>query len=332
MESLGAVQAQDYRGSLWGIGLRTARATEGDVERAIAERSIVRSWPLRGTLHFVASKDIRWMLHLLAPRILARCRARHRQLELDEATFAKSRQQLEKALEGGRSLTRPEAYALLEQAEIATAEQRGIHVLSALAMQGILCFGARRGRQSTFVLLDEWIPKSRALDRDEALGELARRYFRSHGPAQLVDFSWWAGLPLGEARLGLEIAGKDLAKRVAGAREYWSAPSCPPSPYGTVAHLLPPWDEFTVAYRDRDAFLDPAHANRARNGIFSAVVTIDGRIAGLWRRREKDDRVVVEADLFGRHPRAALTSLERAVARYAEFRGLDGWLATSAPS
>jgi hypothetical protein len=274
---------------------------------------------MRGTLHFVASPDVRWMLRLLAPRVLARSRGRHRQLELDDATFAKSRARLERALEGGRALTRPDAYALLERAGIATAEQRGVHVLAVLAMQGVLCFGERRGRQPTFVLLDEWIPKSRELDRDEALGELARRYFTSHGPATLADFSWWSGLPLGEARRGLEVAGKTLVKRAISGCEHWSAFPPRKSRPSQVVHLLPPWDEFTVAYRDRDAFLDARHAKRAGNAIFSPVVTVDGRVAGLWRRRERNGRVVIQTEFFGRTGPAVDKRLARAMARYREF-------------
>ena len=167
------VQAQVIFGSLWGIGLRTANGTESDVERAIAERTIVRSWPMRGTLHFVAADDIRWMLQLLTPRIASRGAARRRQLDLDSLTLVRSRNRLEKALSGGNALTRPQAYRALKEAGIATAEQRGLHILLELGMQGILCFGPRMGRQPSFVLLDEWIPASRAIDHDEALGELA---------------------------------------------------------------------------------------------------------------------------------------------------------------
>ncbi|HEV3030025.1 MAG TPA: winged helix DNA-binding domain-containing protein [Polyangia bacterium] len=328
VEWLGAVQAQDYRGSLWGVGLRTRAATELDVERAIAERAIVRTWPMRGTLHLVASKDVRWMLRHLAPRVLARSRGRHRQLELDEATFAKSGARLGRALEGGRALTRPEAFAELERAGIATSGQRGIHILGALAMQGLLCLGARRGRQPTFVLLDEWLPRSRALERDEALGELARRYFTSHGPATPVDFSWWSGLPLGEARRAVELAGKTLVKR-GPAGDTWSATPPRTGARATVAHLLPPWDEFTVAYRDRAAFLEAAHAKRAGNGIFS-VVTIDGRVAGTWRRQEKAGAVRVRVQLFEPPGAAVHGALERAVSRFARFVGLPGSLSLGA--
>jgi hypothetical protein len=327
VESLGAIQAQDYRGGLWGVGLRAASTTEGEVERALAERAILRTWPMRGTLHFVASADVRWMLRLLTPRVLVRCEGRSRALGLDAATLRKSRARLEAALVGDRALTRAEVYAVLEGAGVATAGGRGLHVLLLLGIQGVLCFGTRRGRQPTFVLLDEWVPRSRALERDAALGELAARYFTSHGPATVHDFSWWSGLTVGDARRAIEIAGSALAKRGIGARDYWSGGSLDaPSRRPSVAHLLPPWDELTVAYRDRDAFLDPAHAERTRNGIFAAVVAIDGRIAGLWQRRETRDQVQVEAELFAHHPPASHIALERAAARYATFLGVRGSL------
>lgn len=326
---LGAVQAQDYRGGLWGIGLRTRDATEAEVERAIEKRAIVRTWPMRGTLHFVAARDARWMVALLAPRVVVRARGRHRQLELDEATFGKSRARLERALEGGRALTRPEAYAVLERAGVRTANQRGIHILAVLAMRGVLCFGARRDRQPTFVLLDEWIPRSRALERDEALGELARRYFTSHGPATERDFAWWSGLPLRDAHRAVEIAAAHLARRDAEGPT-WSASRRRTSRDATRVHLLPPWDEFTVAYRDRGAILAPAHAKRAGNAIFTAVALVDGRVVGLWRRQERKVgaavRVRIDVELFEPHGADVEAALARAVARYAAFVGGQGTL------
>ena len=325
-----AVQAQDFRGSLWGIGLRTESAVEADVERAIVRRTIVRTWPMRGTLHFVASKDVRWMLRLLTPRIVARCEGRRRQLDLDAATLAKSATRLEAALAGGRARTRREMYEALERCGIATSGQRGIHILGELAMRGVLCLGARQGRQPTFVLLDEWIPVSRLLERDEALGELARRYFASHGPATVGDLAWWSGLSLGDARRGLEVAGQTVTKHRVASSVYWvaSSPPAPPASTGrtTVGHLLPAFDEYTVAYRDRSAFLDAAHATRARNGIFSPVVLLDGRIAGTWRRRTTREALVLEADLFQPPTRAARRALEAVVRRYADFSGLPASL------
>ena len=160
---LGALQAQDYGGTLWAIGLRMTSATEQGIEQAIAERTIVRTWPMRGTLHFVAANDVRWMLALLAPRVIAGSVGRSRQLELDEATFARSKEVFAHALQGGQQLTRDEMLQTLEQAGIATTGQRGYHLLVQSAQAGLICFGSRRGKQPTFALLDDWIPQMKPL-------------------------------------------------------------------------------------------------------------------------------------------------------------------------
>jgi hypothetical protein len=315
----GAVQAQDYRGALWGIAQRTTGATEADVERALAERTIVRTWPMRGTLHFVAAADVRWMTRLLAPRIIARAATRHRALELDAKTFARSRQLLARALHDTQ-LDRAAVYAVLARGGVSPAGQRGIHILVQLAMEGMLCYGAPRGKQQTFALLDDWIPSSRGvLEGDEALGELARRYLTSHGPATVHDLAWWSGLNLSEARRAIELAAPDVVERDG----HWRAAALPALPRTAArAHLLPAYDEYTVAYRDRSAILDPAMAARTRNGIFSPVVVLDGAIAGTWRRTLQRDRLTVTAELLAAATPAVRRALEAAVARYGRFHGV----------
>ena len=322
----GAVQAQDYRASLWGIGQRVRGATEVSVERAIAGREIVRTWPMRGTLHLLAAADVRWITRTLAPRAIARAEGRHRELGLDVRTFARARGVVERALAGGGVMTRDELYAELARGRIAPTGQRGIHVLCMLAMQGVLCFGPHRGKQPTFALLDEWIApppaRDRDRDRDDALGELARRYFTSHGPATLADFAWWTGLPLGEARRAHALAKPHLEEVIVDGQPCSWVPSGRRAG-GPSVHLLPPYDEYTVAYRDRSAILDPAYAERMRNGIFSPVIAIAGELAGTWRREIRGERVIVRADLLRAAARAPLAA---AVARYAAFHGRAGEL------
>lgn len=318
VRAFGAVQAQDYRAALWGIALRTTGATEADVERAIAARTIVRTWPMRGTLHFVAPADVRWMLRLLARRVIPRAAARHRELGLDDAVFARARTIFERALAGDRQLTRPETFALLEEHGIAAGGQRGVHILGRLAMEGVLCFGPHRGKQPTLALLDEWVPPPRRdLDDDEALGELARRYLGSHGPATEDDLAWWSGLPLGEARRAIEIARHDLHEEGG----WWSGRDAPretgPADRAPRVDLLPPFDEYTVAYRERSAFLDADLAARTRNGIMSPVVLVDGRIAGVWSRARagRGVRLRIELARSVGDPRA----IEQQVERFGRF-------------
>ncbi|MCB0163614.1 MAG: AlkZ family DNA glycosylase [Anaerolineae bacterium] len=299
---LGAVQAQDYLGTLWALGLRMQQAVEADIEQAIANREIVRTWPMRGTLHFVAPKDVRWMLALLTPRIIAKTARRHQQLELDEATFDKSETVFAEALQGGNSLTRPEIMAVLEQAGISTKGQRGYHMLWRAAQNGLICFGPRQGKQDTFVWLDDWVPAGPSLSRDESLSELARRYFTGHGPATVQDFIWWSGLLTADARDAVEMIAPELAEEVIDGQTYWlaSTDSVPKAPSPTV-FLLPGFDEYLLGYRDRSAVLDPVHANKIApggNGMFNPTIVIDGQVIGTWKRTLRKKMVTIELQPF----------------------------------
>ncbi|MEK6371432.1 MAG: winged helix DNA-binding domain-containing protein [Acidobacteriota bacterium] len=307
----GAVQAQDYFGMLWALGARSRHAAESDVERAIIERRIVRCWPMRGTLHVVAAEDVRWMLELLAPRVLARRARIERYYELDGKMLRRGRAFVERALRGGRTLTRAELYAALEKGGVATGAGRGLHVVFALAHERVICFGPRQGKQPTFVLFDEWVPTSRPKTRDEALAELARRYFRSHAPAGVADFVWWSGLTVKDAKDAIALSGASLDGEGAAA-----TPS---------VHLLPPFDEYTVAYKDRTAILDPAFAKRlnAGGGMLNAVVVVNGRVAGNWKRSIVGDSVAVTVSPFHPLTKREARAVEREAARYAAFLGLS---------
>jgi hypothetical protein len=323
----GAVQAQDYPGALWAVGMRTSGATEADVERAVSARTIVRTWPLRGTLHFVAPEDVRWMMTWLAPRMIERAAPRFRQLELDPRTFARSSAVFVEALQGNRQLSRPRLYALLERSGISTAGSRGLHLLWRCAHDGLICFGAREGKQHTFALLEEWVPKAAIPSRDEALAALALRYFTSHGPATLQDFGWWSGLSAADMRRAVDIAGAPLRTATIEGDTYLHAgrtrgPAPATNKAGSPhAVLLPPYDEYTVAYRDRRAALDPKHAAAARNGIFSPTLLLNGRIAGTWTRRLTKDGVAVALQPFSRLSGGRARAAAAAVARYGRFIG-----------
>lgn len=321
---MGAVQAQDYLGALWALGLRTKTAREETIERAIADRKVVRTWPMRGTLHFVAPADVRWMLALLTPRVIAGQRGRHRQLELDQAVFDRSRDLLTHALEGGRQLTRDALYEILEAAGISTAGQRGIHILGRLAQDGLLCFGARQGKQQTFALLEEWVPPARVLERDEALAELAARYFTSHGPATVQDFTWWSGLTVADARKGIELAGPRLERETLDGQDYWLSPTELDARWEpSAAWLLPPFDEYIVAYKDRSAVLDPALGKlMSSNGIFYPVIVLDGRAAGTWKRAFKKGSVVITLSPFAPLKKKDRQAVAEAAERYGAFHGL----------
>ena len=333
---LGAMQAQDYLAALWAIGLRMRAATQAAVEQAIAERRIVRTWPMRGTLHFVAAEDVRWMSALMTPRVIAGSAARlRREHGLDDAVLARCRKIVVKSLQGGQALTRGALYAALETAGIATAQQRGIHITGRLAQEGLLCLGPRADKQPTFVLLEEWVTRHRAPARDEALAELALRYFRSRGPATAHDFAWWSGLTLKDAQLGIELARTGLHQESIEGTAYWQGDEIPAT-FENVANpqLLPSFDEYLVAYKDRSAALE-ARFNRqviGINGLFNASVVVDGRVVGTWKRTLGKTSVAIELVPFRRLLKKERAAVEAEAQRYGNFIGLPVRVSQTAAS
>lgn len=321
----GAVQGQDYLYSLWALGMRVAGATEATVEQAIAARQIIRTWPFRGTIHYVTAADARWMVKLTTERSLHRATRRLRQLELDDDTLARSRGIIVATLQANEQVARPDLLKALDAAGVSPAGQRGYHILWYHANEGLIGLGPRRGKQQTIVLLDEWLPPVRELTRDEALAELARRYFTSHGPAQLKDFIWWSSLPAAEARSGLEAAKSRLAQETIDGKEFWYDPIQPAGVMvSPTAHLLPFLDEYLIAYRDRDAIQDPAYNKLVDSGnvSFHAPFLIDGRVAGIWKRTLKKERVVIEVTAFRPLGVAERDALAAAANRFGAFLGL----------
>jgi len=308
--------------------LRTRGATENSIEQAIGERTIVRTWPLRGTLHFVAAEDARWMLDLCGPRTLARNTARlKREFGIDSRVVASSRKALSDALRGGNCLSRPEVYRRFEAAGIATKASRGLHLLWWLAHEGLICVGPRAGKQQTFVLMDEWLPAATPRSREESLAELARRYFTSHGPATVRDFAWWSGLTATEAASALEMVARELMTETIEDQTYWQAPIAATTRAARSCHLLPAYDEYTVAYQDRSAIMTSRVAARADSGhgIFYPPIVIDGQVAGTWSRVLKKDAVAITCRLFAPLDRRQQQALAAAAQRYAKFLGLKQW-------
>jgi hypothetical protein len=274
-----AMQAQDYLGALWAIGLRMREATEARVERAVAERRIVRSWPMRGTLHFVAAEDVRWLLALLAPRSIARDRLRlPRQHGLDDAAIAHARRVTEALLEKEGALAREALYARWEAAGIGTAQQRGINLVNRLAQEGVLCHGARDGSRQTYVLLDDWVPATRPVPRDEALARLALRYLRSRGPATAQDLAWWSGLTVKDAQAAIASVAGELHAEAVDGNTYWRVRDDGGGAHPRSLHLLPPFDEFLVAYADRGA----ARRSTATSSASTACSVPASWSTGAW--------------------------------------------------
>jgi hypothetical protein len=326
---LGAVQAQDYPAAKWALGLRAPGLTDADVEQAFAEGSILRTHVLRPTWHFVTPADIRWMLALTGPRLHKASAPYNRALGLDDAILKRCRAMIERALRDGRQLTRAEVGLSLRGGGIDVSGPAVGQVMMHVELEGIVCSGARQGKQSTYALLEARAPRGRIVTRDEALGQLAQRYFASHGPATLRDYVWWSGLVVGDARRGIEIAGGGLERRVIDDRTYWSAgASATTARAARGAHLLPNYDEYLVAYRDRDALVAPSRraaasrprASNPRGGdVFSHSLVVDGVLAGSWTRTHQRDGVTLDIAPCRRLDPAERRAVAAAAERYGRF-------------
>lgn len=324
VSALGAVQSQDYAGGKWAIAQRIQRpVTDAALDNAFNNGSILRTHILRPTWHFVTPADIRWMLELTAPRVHAANAFMVRQTELDASLLHKTNRILEKALQGGKQKTRTELGALLEQKGISTKNGvRLAYILMRAELDGIICSGARRGKQFTYALLDERAPNAKKLDREEALAELTRRYFSTRGPATARDYVMWSGLTLTDARKGIELVKQSFESATLGDQTYWFPPPTPQTKRADIIHLLPNYDEYFIGYQDRSAFsmgkkiLDTTNSTAA---LSAHIVVLNAQIIGGWRRVIQKNSVVVELNLLTILTQAQDRALSAAAKRYEQF-------------
>jgi hypothetical protein len=317
----GAVQAQEYEHAKWALALRARPGTSsGDVERAFDEGRILRTHVMRPTWHFVAPADIHWLLELTAPCVHRRMAPYDRQLELDARTMTRTRRVFERALRDGRFLTRAELGEHLQLAGLSMTNIQLAHVAMHAELERVICSGPRKGKQFTYALLAERAPTVRPLDRDEALATLARRFFRSHGPATLRDFSWWSGLAAVDVKRAVDII--QPAREDVEGRAYWTYDRDPRrAAREPAAHLLPIYDEYLIAYRDRHAV---PHGLSTMGGVrrfatFQHALVIDGQVAGTWRPERSARGVQVDAAPQRRLTRRDREALAEAGRRYERF-------------
>lgn len=316
---MGAVQAQDYAGAKWAVGVRTTETSDHSIEQAIDRGKIIRTHVLRPTWHLVSPMDIRWMLMLTAPRIHAFAAFGYRKMELNDAIFKRANKALTKALQGGKHLTRIELAIVLQQAKIQTDELRMIHILMHAELDAVICNGPRQGKQFTYALLDERVPKTKTIKQEEALIHLTMRYFKSHGPATLADFTWWSGLTAKDAQKGLQLIQSTLVSEVVLKKTYWMTPETAAIKNKSGIYLIPAFDEYTVAYKDRSLVLDAAAAKKTGNGIFKPLLVIDGQVKGFWKRNDKKGSSRVDLTPFEKLNAEETKKVNAEMKRYSSF-------------
>lgn len=323
-----AMQAQDLQAALWAVGVRLPGSTVDGVRAALDSGAVVRSWPMRGTLHLVAPEDLRWMLDLTAERLTRGIAARHRDLGIAWADVEVCGDVALARIAAGGPVSRAELFKAFEAAGQPTAGQRGIHLLGTLCRHGWLVQGPLAGNQQLLVAFDEWIPESRRLDRADAVAEWLLRYFRGHGPATLRDFAWWTQIPLTEVRAALDRIRDGLVELELNGTGYWMSPETAALleagvPGARSVLLLPGFDEFVLGYTDRSLVLAPGHAEKivpGGNGVFKKTVVAAGRVVGTWAKEGTGRGAAVVPELFDGAPGpAAQAALARAARRYLDF-------------
>jgi hypothetical protein len=309
-----AMQAQDFFGAKWAIGLRMSRAVDADIEDAFMKGHILRTHVMRPTWHFVAAEDIRWLLNLTVPRVHLANGSMYRQTKLDAKILAKAHSILGKAL-AERNLTRSELKTKLASKNIKTDNLRLAYIMMHAELEGLICSGPRRGKQFTYVLLDQRAPKVKELSRDETLAEFVLRFFAARGPATIQDFSYWSGLTIADGNAGVLMVRKQLNYD----EPYWFVNEKTNFKHVNQAYLLPNYDEFGMSYKDHGVSLNDEQKEQTQNYSFSQLIVINGQLKGTWRRSQKETGVEIEFWPFMPFSQTERKLVDAAIEKYEHF-------------
>ncbi len=322
------IQAQDANAARLGVRARAARLSAGDVDRARTdERSIVRTWAMRGTLHLLATEDLAWERTLFAERELAWSRRRLSEaLGVDRRAQKRSVRLIERMLEKEGVVTRREVLDELERAGIEFERQTaGHHLPRLVVLEGVACLGPDRGRDTTYVLTRDWIDDQPAVERERALAELASRYLAAFGPADESDMSAWSGLGLGECRAAFAAISSELAEvRVGPLRLAMLRRAALRAPRGRLVRLLPGFDNYFLGHADRDFAVPPAEVARVwpGGGIIRPTVLVNGIAVATWSTNRSAARNAITIDAFAPIDDEARAAITQEVEDVGRFEGL----------
>ncbi len=321
---MAGMQAQDFEMAEWAVGVRLPGSTEKMIESAVDRGEIIRTHLMRPTWHFVSSDDVHWMLELTAPQIKSSLKSRESGLGLNEKNLSRYYKIIEDALSGGNNLTREELVGVLKKNKIKTEDNRASHIFLNAELNGIMCSGKVINKKQTYALLRERVPVVNILKREEAAGRLVLKYFLSRGPATLEDFVWWSGLPVKDARNGLECVKHLLTAREIDSKTYWMSDEIAGSSPGKNAiQILPAFDEFLISYKDRSATVDVNNNGKtvSNNGIFRPFILNGGKVTGIWKRIKKKDEIIIETEFFKGGKKIREGSIKKLFGEYGKFLG-----------
>ena len=319
---MGAMQAQDYSMAKWAIGSRLSYPSDQRIESSIDKGEIIRIHVLRPTWHFVSSDDVYWMLELSAHKIKSSFKSRHKELGLTDSIITKTTGIIERTMENGKSSTRDELAKEFNKSGIRTDANRLSHILFHAEMDGIICSGPIKNNKPTYALLYERVPYKKNISKDEALAELAKRYFTSRCPATLEDFVWWSNLSVSDARKAIDHIKADFTSESIGTGKYLIPNSySKPNPEKISVHFLPAYDEFLISYKDRSSSLALINnkSTVSDNGIFHPTIVVNGQVEGLWKRIIQKNKVIIEMNLFQKYDLQVRKQIEKKACQFGQF-------------
>lgn len=319
---MGAMQSQTLEMAKWAIGSRLQNYTAKNITESLNRGDVIRTHILRPTWHFVAAEDLRWMYNLSYPRLKPVYRSYSKMLGADEAVIYRYIPLVEELLSGGRHLSKQEMGDALTRKGVLLDDNHLSLLLSFAELEGLIVNGELDGSRQTFTLLEEWVPRTAPLSREESLGRLARKYFSSHGPATLQDFTWWSGLSITECRQAMEMIRPDFIREKINGRECWMPGNlCTPPKDHDLALLLAPFDEFVVSYKDRSEIIEETHYGKVitKNGIFSPTITLNGKIIGSWKKSIKKNIPQITLTFFGNVPKKTIRLFQPEIERLEKF-------------
>lgn len=301
VKHFGAMQAQDYAMAKWAIGSR-CDSSEKEIEEAVNSAKIIRTHILRPTWHFVASDDIYWMLELSAPQVKRFTNSAAKKFGYDEKKLNQVNSSIEKLLAGNNHLTRDEIMQELNIKKTSKEDFLSAAIMMNAELDGLVCNGRMKGKQITYALLEERVSKPKSkLSKEEALAKLAQRYFESHGPATLLDFSWWSGFAPTICKNAISAIELQLGSITIDNQTFWfKKNNGKEDSFRESVHFLPAFDEILISYKTREASFNTEHQSKVftNNGIFKPIILENGKVIGIWKRTIKKDHVKIETEFF----------------------------------
>lgn len=284
---MGAMQAQEYRMMRWAVAMRTKKPSSSSFKKAFDNGSIVRLHLLRGTWQLIAGEDYWWMLDLCGLKSTAVINGwmKANKISIPENEYLYIREILCSTASDLGSATKEDFATALATKGITMDNHRLSYHIRMAELSGKLCSGELLPMKASYSLSESKIPSTPAIDRDEALRKLARKYFQSHSPATFEDYLWWSGMNVSDCRKGMELLGNELRKIAHDGREFYLLEGCriKGNTKGQTI-LLAPYDEYIIGYKSRDLSIPANYVAKvhSQNGIFFPVILHDGQTIGNW--------------------------------------------------